>query len=210
PDALAEADAAALRVQPEHGDGAGVAVPIALEDLDRRGLARPVRSEEREDLALGHIEAEPLDRLGGSVRLPEPSDADRRQRRHAAPTTARERSAPIGLSLEDRGAVGLERGYAPVRAHVASDGVAEPRGDVEPAAVRPVVVVVQRPHHLDGHVGLLSRGPLRSHPPSPPAPLLPGWPSPYRRAAPRQGFPSSSTPARGRDRLRPPHPRPWS
>ena len=58
------------RVEPEHPHRAGVGAPVALADLDRGGLARAVRPEDRGDLAAARGEAQPVD--GG--RRPVPLD----------------------------------------------------------------------------------------------------------------------------------------
>src|ERR1700733_3540328 len=59
-----------VRVEAEHAHGARVGAPVALADLDRGGLARAVRPQDRGDLAAARGEAEPVD--GG--RLPVPLD----------------------------------------------------------------------------------------------------------------------------------------
>ena len=46
----------------ENGHGAAVTLPVALEDLDGRGLARAVRAQEPEDLAGSDLEADPAER----------------------------------------------------------------------------------------------------------------------------------------------------
>jgi hypothetical protein len=48
-----------------------VAVTEPFEDLDRRGLARPVGAEDREHLALVHLEVDPSHRLDRAVGLVE-------------------------------------------------------------------------------------------------------------------------------------------
>ena len=60
-DPLAEVPPAPLRVEAEHLDLAGVAVPVALEDLHGGRLAGPVRSQQREALALGDLEVDAAD-----------------------------------------------------------------------------------------------------------------------------------------------------
>ena len=55
---------------------AAVTAPVALEDLDRGRLARAVRSEQAEDLALGYLEADPSERLDAAVGLREVGDDD--------------------------------------------------------------------------------------------------------------------------------------
>src|SRR6185312_16946293 len=49
------------RVLPEDGDLAAVPPPDALEDLDRRRLARPVGAQQREDLPAPHLQVEAVD-----------------------------------------------------------------------------------------------------------------------------------------------------
>ena len=48
---------------------AGVALPVALEDLDRRRLAGAVRAEQPEDLAGRDLEVDPAHRLDAVVGL---------------------------------------------------------------------------------------------------------------------------------------------
>ncbi len=81
-DALAKRGRRVARVVAEHRGNAGVAPAVALEDLDGRRLAGAVRAEEPEDLACGHLEADPAERLDAAVRLAQVADADRS--RHAA------------------------------------------------------------------------------------------------------------------------------
>ena len=57
-DPLAERALGRARVEAEHADLARVALPVALEDLDRRRLAGAVRAEQAEDLADGHLEVD--------------------------------------------------------------------------------------------------------------------------------------------------------
>ena len=61
----------------EHADLAGVAGAIPLEDLDRRRLARAVRAEQAEHLALLDLEVDPAHRLQLPVGLPQAADGDR-------------------------------------------------------------------------------------------------------------------------------------
>jgi hypothetical protein len=46
----------ALRVGAEHPRGPGVGAAQALEDLDQRGLASPVRTQDAEELPLVNFE----------------------------------------------------------------------------------------------------------------------------------------------------------
>src|SRR5689334_23089480 len=62
----------------EHADLTAVASPVSLQDLDRRRLARPVRGEQPEDLALGDLEADTPQGLCLTVGLTEVADDDRR------------------------------------------------------------------------------------------------------------------------------------
>src|SRR6202011_4961906 len=57
PDPLAQRPLAARRIHPEHADFAPGALPIALENLDGRGLAGAVGPEQTEDLPYPHLEA---------------------------------------------------------------------------------------------------------------------------------------------------------
>ena len=57
-DLRAEAAAVAHRVEAEHAHRAGVGPAVALEDLDRRGLARAVGAEQPEHLAGADLEVE--------------------------------------------------------------------------------------------------------------------------------------------------------
>ncbi len=65
------------RVDAEHGDLAGVPVPVTLQDLHRGGLAGAVRAEQREHLATVHVEIHARHRHVVAVRLAQPSDGDR-------------------------------------------------------------------------------------------------------------------------------------
>ena len=85
PDALFERPLAAHRVVAEDRDGAGVAVPVPLEDLDSRGLARAVRAEQREHFTLADGEADPPDGLDRAVALAKVLHLDGRHGRDATP-----------------------------------------------------------------------------------------------------------------------------
>jgi uncharacterized protein (DUF2141 family) len=65
-------------IDAEHADLAGGARAEALEDLDRRRLARAVRPEEGEDLAALHLEVDPGDRVQVAVALLQPANGDDR------------------------------------------------------------------------------------------------------------------------------------
>src|SRR5215468_4090907 len=58
--------------------------PLSLEDLDRGGLARTVRAQQREHLSVEDIEVHAVDRDRLAVRLAQPSDAHARGGVHAA------------------------------------------------------------------------------------------------------------------------------
>jgi hypothetical protein len=76
-EAVAQRALAAGGVGAEHAHRAGVGQAVALEDLDRRGLARAVGAEEAEHLAGGDVEADAADGLRAVVGLVEVSDGDR-------------------------------------------------------------------------------------------------------------------------------------
>src|SRR6266511_1919516 len=80
------------------GDERGAAVRLAqpFEDLDRRGLPRPVRTEEREDLALLHVEAHAVDRLDPTVALAQLANGD--DRRHTSTITATPRTRAVSCA----------------------------------------------------------------------------------------------------------------
>ena len=67
PDPLAVAATAVLGVHVEDMDLAARTSPVAFQDLDRRRLARAVRPEQGEDLALTHLETQPIDSAERSV-----------------------------------------------------------------------------------------------------------------------------------------------
>ena len=75
------------RASPRHGSTpstrhlAAVARPVALEDLDRRRLARAVRAEEAEHLAREHVEVDSAHGLDAVVRLPQARGRGSRLRR---------------------------------------------------------------------------------------------------------------------------------
>ena len=68
-DALSPRPACLGGILAENGHRAAVTLPVALQDLDGRGLARAVRAEEPEDLAGGDLEADAAERLHVAVRL---------------------------------------------------------------------------------------------------------------------------------------------
>src|SRR5262249_1453299 len=75
-DALAPGRPGALGICSQHLDVAGVALSVALADLDGRRLARPVRAD---PLAGGDGEVETGERLVVSVALAKACDGDRGQ-----------------------------------------------------------------------------------------------------------------------------------
>ena len=76
PDPLAPCARRPSGIDAEHRHLAGGTGAVALEDLDRGGLARAVRAEQPEDLALADFEIDPLHRLVRSVAFPETADRD--------------------------------------------------------------------------------------------------------------------------------------
>ena len=94
---------------PSTGHGAAVALPVALEDLDRGRLAGAVRPEEAEDLALLDGEADPRNRLVGAVALAELvhlESAHAVSSSSTIPATGKPGSRPTERE-RDLGAVGL-------------------------------------------------------------------------------------------------------
>ena len=85
---------AALRVDAEHLDGAGVALPVALEDLDRRRLAGAVRAEQAEHLAGLDREVDAAERLVGAVALAQARALRPRSQLDLGERAGRERAAP--------------------------------------------------------------------------------------------------------------------
>ena len=79
--ARAQAHALTPRIHAEDAHLAGIGASVALEDLDRGGLARAVGTEEAEDLADRDRERDPVDRGGRAVALLERGDLDRVRRR---------------------------------------------------------------------------------------------------------------------------------
>ena len=77
-DALAELLLASRGVVTEDGHLTRIALPVALEDLDRRRLARAVRTEQAVDLPFRDLEADAADGFVRAVRLSEIADDDRR------------------------------------------------------------------------------------------------------------------------------------
>src|SRR5690242_8342042 len=68
-EALGQFGPVAAGIESENADPAGIGRPQALDAFDGRGLARAVRAEDPEDLALLHGEGDIVDRHGVPVRL---------------------------------------------------------------------------------------------------------------------------------------------
>ena len=75
-DPRAQLPGTASRVKSQDRDLAAGALTVALEDLHRRGLARPVRPQKAENLAAADLELDAPHRLEVSVGLPEAADLD--------------------------------------------------------------------------------------------------------------------------------------
>jgi hypothetical protein len=58
PDPLAQRAPAELGIEAEHRHAPAAAAPVTLEDLERRGLARPVGAQQREHLPVLDLEAD--------------------------------------------------------------------------------------------------------------------------------------------------------
>src|SRR5205085_8707684 len=71
-------EVAPLGIAAEHRDVAPGPLPVALQDLHRRGLPRAIRAEEAEDLPAGDVERDPLDGLDAVVTLAQLTDRDGR------------------------------------------------------------------------------------------------------------------------------------
>ena len=98
PHARAQVGVARRRVVAEHGDVAGAAAAVALEDLDRRRLARAVGPEQPEDLAAAHLEVDAADGLALLVGLVEVLHLDRGHAAMMARSSPSECSAPASTS----------------------------------------------------------------------------------------------------------------
>src|SRR5207302_1357806 len=75
-------------------------VPKALEDFDRRRLARAVRAEQGEHGALLHVERDPVDGLDVRIMLLQIVDVDDRLSHEKASSRARQGSFPEYLLAE--------------------------------------------------------------------------------------------------------------
>src|SRR5205814_1985390 len=75
-DALPPLEAGPRGIGTEDANVAAVALAVALQDLDRRRLARPVRAEQAEHLASAKLEVDALQRLEVSVGLRQAANAD--------------------------------------------------------------------------------------------------------------------------------------
>ena len=88
-DPLAEVPPRPLGIVAEHAHLAGVALAVALEDLDGRRLAGAVGPEQPEDLSFLDREVDLPDRLEVPVGLAQAADLDRRHRRRRVDGTRR-------------------------------------------------------------------------------------------------------------------------
>ena len=73
-----ERAAAGRRIRVQDADPSAVGRPVALDDLDERGLARAVRPEQRHELARADGQRHPVEDDPLAVALDEPVDDDRR------------------------------------------------------------------------------------------------------------------------------------
>src|SRR6202042_1683243 len=69
-------------IHTKNADLAVVTRPIALKNLDRRGLARPVRPEQRENLAIADRQVDAPDNLSARVGLHQAAHIHRERARH--------------------------------------------------------------------------------------------------------------------------------
>ena len=76
------------------GDLAGVGDVEPGDHVDQRGLARAVRSDQADDLALAHVEIDPVERLHAAELLGDAAHAQQRARRPASGCRAGGSSAP--------------------------------------------------------------------------------------------------------------------
>jgi hypothetical protein len=74
PDPLAPLAVGAHGILAEHRHLAAIALAVALEDLHRRRLPRPVRAKEGEDLAAADLELDPAHRFELAVAHPQVAD----------------------------------------------------------------------------------------------------------------------------------------
>ena len=86
------------RVEPEHAHLPRVGAAVALEDLDRRRLARAVGPEQAEHLAGRDRERDPVDGARGAVALLELGDLDRGRRRLTSAAEPRPGDVPAPRS----------------------------------------------------------------------------------------------------------------
>ena len=84
-DAVLERVRVLARVEPQDRDGAAVGLAEALDALHRRGLARAVRADQPEDLALEHVERHVVDRDGRAVGFAQMGNLDDGFRGHRIP-----------------------------------------------------------------------------------------------------------------------------
>src|SRR5689334_22894002 len=76
PDALLDPQRRAGRIEAEHADTAGRYLGEAKHHQDRRGLARSIRPEQAEHLALADGEGDRIDRVAVAIALGEPLRRD--------------------------------------------------------------------------------------------------------------------------------------
>ena len=161
-DLRAELRAVAPRVDAEHAHFACVGAPVALEDLDRGGLARAVRPEETEDLTGVDGERESVDGLGRAVALLERGDVDRVRRVHRGRSLAKAADRPLRAS-----------GSVDVRCRT-SDLIAE-LGEEARVVAYGFAAVRTRPSSASDHgtrPGLVRRSKLRGPALARPAPVV--------------------------------------
>ena len=101
-DARSQGGPAGAWIVPEHPDRATVGGPVALDSLDRRGLAGPIRPKEHHELARADRKVHAVENRPAAIRLAEACDLDQ------LPAGAAD---PIGVA----GAVGAADPVAPGR-----------------------------------------------------------------------------------------------
>ena len=83
PDAALQPGPLTAGIHTKNADLTAVPGPVALENLDRGGLARPVRAEQREHLAYADRQVDPPDSLDARVGLHQATDIQRERARMA-------------------------------------------------------------------------------------------------------------------------------
>ncbi len=131
-DAGAPAPARGAGVFAEHADLPGVPLPVALQNLDGRRLARPVGAEDREDLAVADVEVEIPHRGSAPVRLRQSPDVDGADcsgwsRRRTAGVGLGRRRLEFGQQLPQIGVGQLVRAAGPRRRRRPRGGRRRPR-----------------------------------------------------------------------------------